>query len=733
MFEALASVDNRVLECVLECSSSRFFSSQSVAYRSLEASLDGGALERLKAIIIFSNLDKFAGSPSCRCRMLRLFALASALLCSADEDLRPKYARVEGEVETLWQRPTTEPKGIFFIAHGCQHQATDVFDEVAEDGWKFESCAASNYGKCLGLPEEGILRRYALKRGYVVMAVSGGSGVRSCWYGQRDVTKVGAAVRHIRKVEKLSENLPLLALGASSGGAFVGLLPGVDASVGLGKLQCIVPEIMDVDSSINDAVPTLFVHMPRDERTASFVADSVADLTSRGVRVKELRVEPRPLTPAFLQSCLAETDATKLVTALQDHSVLDSKGFLLSDARGREWVPAALEALPNSLDSFKPDASCLAELMNVAWAKHEFSAQYAKEIFDFCEDEGAQEPVFAEMQDAPADEGSWKTRFGNMEVFEFGAASHPLAIALPGANPSLIREFDPIATRLAKEGYHVLLPHVHANQKTRPGKVSEKDLEGLLQDLLRKSGREEIAVLLGKSWGGGMASSLAGSDVLKVQKLVLVAPAHAEPSSWPTSLPVAVFWAEDDAVVPLPTSPSLRTRVQLFHTEPTGGHRVLSSYVEPIASFVRASAATEVDAKGVPKKSGKVDTARESRAEKILALIAAFVTMGACLVFVQRRKTAAQIKRSRPQKIGGALEQLSNLDVQKLQLVPYHGIHCPPSKMVEAEVTKVRSDSARSPQFGEGWEEMPDGSVYVDTQLMGRGLLTARTVVHSRT
>jgi len=588
--------------------------------------------------------------------MLRLFALASALQCSADEsaDLRPKYARVEGEVETLWQRPTTEPKGIFFIAHGCQHQATDVFDEVAEDGWKFESCATSNYGRCLGLPEEGILRRYALNRGYVVMAVSGGSGMRSCWYGQRDVAKVGAAVRHIRNVEKLSEDLPLLALGASSGGAFVGLLPGADASVGLGKLQCIVPEIMDVDSSINDGVPTLFVHMPRDERTASFVAESIADLTSRGVPVKELRVEPRAITPAFLQSCLAEADAAKLVTALQDHSVVDSKGFLLSDARGREWVPAALETLPNSLDSFKPDASCLAELLNVAWAKHEFSAQYAEEIFDFCEDKGAQGPVFAETQEARA-EDSWKTRFGKMEVFEFGAASHPLAIALPGANPSLIHEFDSVATGLAKEGYHVLLPHLHANQRTRPGKLSEKDLEGLLQDLLRTCGRQEIAVLLGKSWGGGMASSLAGSDALKVQKLVLVAPAHVQPSSWPASLPVAVFWAEDDAVVPLPTSPSLRTRVQLFHTQPTGGHRVLSSYVEPISSFLRSST-TEVDAKGVPKKSGKVDAARESRGEKILALIAAFVTMGVCLVFVQRRKTAAHIMRSRPQKIGGALE-----------------------------------------------------------------------------
>ncbi|CAE7550486.1 unnamed protein product [Symbiodinium natans] len=549
--------------------------------------------------------------------MLRLWALSCALLLSAAREsghFRPKYARVDGEVETLWQRPAVEPKGIFFIAHGCQHQGTDVFDEVAEDGWKFDDCATSNYGKCLGLPEEGALRRYALSRGYVVMAVSGGSGVRSCWYGARDVAKVGAAVRHVRNVEQLPADLPLLALGASSGGAFVGLLPGADASIGLGKLQCIVPEIMDVDSSVNNGVPTLFIHMPRDERTAAFVAESIGDLTARGIRVSELRVQPQAITPAFLRSCLSEADAAQLVKALQEHSVVDAEGFLLADARAREWVPAAKEALgSNSRDSFRPDESCLAELMNVAWAKHEFSSQFAKEIFDFCEGQEPPVPALAETHGAR----TWETRFGQMEVFEFGAAPQPLAIALPGMNPSLVHEFDPIAKRLAKEGYHVLLPHLHANPKTRPGQLSVQGLEGVLQDLLQANGYNQVAILLGKSWGGGMASSLANSEALKVQKLVLVAPARSEPSSWPASLPVALFWAEDDATVPLPTSPSLRKRAQLFHTEPTGGHRVLPSYADPIARFVGSPAAAEVDAKGVPKSTGRVGDSGESSFDKV--------------------------------------------------------------------------------------------------------------------
>ncbi|CAE8683095.1 unnamed protein product, partial [Polarella glacialis] len=85
-----------------------------------------------------------------------MFLLGAALLLAGGQASKllqaaPRYERVNGNIETVWQRPSVEPKGLFFIAHGCQHQGTDIFSQVelGED-----ICKNSNSGSCLGLPEE---------------------------------------------------------------------------------------------------------------------------------------------------------------------------------------------------------------------------------------------------------------------------------------------------------------------------------------------------------------------------------------------------------------------------------------------------------------------------------------------------------------------------------------------------------------------------------------------------
>eukprot|EP00913_Durusdinium_trenchii_P023025 g21620.t1 len=98
--------------------------------------------------------------------LLRCLLVTRALRLTGGAALHPRYERVDGDVETLWQRPEGPVKGLFFIAHGCNHQAPDVFTEVTETGETFKECASSIFGKCLGLPEEVALRHYALSRGY---------------------------------------------------------------------------------------------------------------------------------------------------------------------------------------------------------------------------------------------------------------------------------------------------------------------------------------------------------------------------------------------------------------------------------------------------------------------------------------------------------------------------------------------------------------------------------------
>eukprot|EP00419_Tripos_fusus_P009266 CAMPEP_0172663670 /NCGR_PEP_ID=MMETSP1074-20121228/6087_1 /TAXON_ID=2916 /ORGANISM="Ceratium fusus, Strain PA161109" /LENGTH=423 /DNA_ID=CAMNT_0013479705 /DNA_START=59 /DNA_END=1330 /DNA_ORIENTATION=- len=315
---------------------------------------------------------------------------------------RPRYSRVDGDIETLWQRPKGNPKGVFFIAHGCMHQATDVFEPEDSSGRVFKECSTSNFGRCLGLPEEVSLRRTALSRGYVVMAVSGGRGKQSCWSSTADLARVAKAVHHVLKAEKLPEDTPVLASGASSGGAFVSELalpltkPGDSAVGGMPHLKCVVTQVSSMgplswaDGGLDRRIPILFVHMARDGFTWDQVEDDFLILKDQGIRTAKLKVKPHKVDADFLSPCLDKAVAEKAVRSLQRNgTILDEHGFLTQDARSRVWVePIRMAIQGRSNDTLKADESCISERMNVAWAFHEFTAQFAEEMLDFCEQRG---------------------------------------------------------------------------------------------------------------------------------------------------------------------------------------------------------------------------------------------------------------------------------------------------------------------------------------------------------
>merc|ERR550537_2005698 len=117
------------------------------------------------------------------------------------------------------------------------------------------------------------------------MAVSGGSGRKSCWDMQGDPDRVVRAIQHVAQVEGL-ENLPVFATGASSGGAFMGSLTYHRPS-NL-NLKCIAPMIMGIPEGSNNDVPTIFVHMPRDAYTAEVVKENLYDLEENGVRAEQI-------------------------------------------------------------------------------------------------------------------------------------------------------------------------------------------------------------------------------------------------------------------------------------------------------------------------------------------------------------------------------------------------------------------------------------------------------------
>ncbi|CAI9296515.1 unnamed protein product [Lactuca saligna] len=109
--------------------------------------------------------------------------------------------------EVIWQIPDS-PKSVLFLAHGCNGRASNFWDK------------SPNCNHCVGLPEERLIVLEALARKFAVLTVSSKG---KCW----SLMKEPLVVKRIIKwwVEKQNlENLPLVALGASSGGYFVSML-----------------------------------------------------------------------------------------------------------------------------------------------------------------------------------------------------------------------------------------------------------------------------------------------------------------------------------------------------------------------------------------------------------------------------------------------------------------------------------------------------------------------------
>jgi len=300
-------------------------------------------------------------------------------------DPEPKYEGIDDSprdsIETMWQLPEGgDPvKGIVFLAHGCQHQGTDFFADT-------EVCQGSNFGRCLGLPEERALVEKVRSKGYVALAVSG-SGPNRCWDMDLDVARVEKAILHVISVETLPQNTPIFAIGASSGGFFVGELA---AKSNLGsQLKCISPQISDVRTGLT--VPTLFIHMTRDTATSAAIQTLGAELEGRNVTCQELRVDEQEVTAKLLHRCMNLSVAETVVQALRQGGFIDVEGYLNQDPReSRDGWFSLLKGLSpfnasSPTDSLLADESPVSELLNVAWAQHEITSKYAEEILDFCE------------------------------------------------------------------------------------------------------------------------------------------------------------------------------------------------------------------------------------------------------------------------------------------------------------------------------------------------------------
>lgn len=320
----------------------------------------------------------------------------------------PKYILLEHEhrnpIEAIWEVPNAV-RGVIFLAHGCQHGAVDFWP-------KSEACP-----KCVGLPEEVQIVKEVLARGYAVIAVSSlARNTSKCWHvpsleaiansgpgpGRKDIDRTVLAIRTFVQKDRL-HGLPLYAMGASSGGAFVLFL----ASNLYPRFTAVCSQIMGVPYSTMDALvkrisppwfphkypATMFVHMAkRDPMTAEYVKESLAVLNASNVATREILVDPTPLSPTYFSDRIGPPEITPeqsqaIYEALRKKSLIDDTHFLTEDPRHTSWRQALLEAAVPGVETFRlqADLSPISEELNVAWAGHEIVAAPTQAMLDWFE------------------------------------------------------------------------------------------------------------------------------------------------------------------------------------------------------------------------------------------------------------------------------------------------------------------------------------------------------------
>ncbi len=293
-------------------------------------------------------------------------------------------------VETVWQKPAGTAKGLLFLAHGCNHGAIDFWPQSP-------ACT-----QCIGLPEEVRISKEALQAGWAVVAMSSADRSFSrCWDFNTDGPAVAGALAKFRQAHGLNE-LPLAAMGASSGGAFVLQLPqavpGMAAVVS--QIMAIPPQML-ISQDNQPFPPALFVHMARDTRTSALVDKCVRKLKQNGFKAASIEVPPLAITDDYFASRIAGlggATSQRLRRVLDKASLLDGAGKLLDDPRRTPWRDAVRAAsglaeqlpgvAPGVTDSLQADESAVAEELNVAWAAHEITADYMRQTLAWIESKG---------------------------------------------------------------------------------------------------------------------------------------------------------------------------------------------------------------------------------------------------------------------------------------------------------------------------------------------------------
>ncbi|MFO7664936.1 MAG: alpha/beta fold hydrolase [Chloroflexota bacterium] len=170
------------------------------------------------------------------------------------------------------------------------------------------------------------------------------------------------------------------------------------------------------------------------------------------------------------------------------------------------------------------------------------------------------------------------TKIGRISALETGKEMDPLVLGLHGWSQRNGRHiWEPLMEPLADAGFHVVsvdMPGWGQSPSLSDRPIERNDAHNSILAILTALGSEHDAVLMGKSWGGGLALDIALDFPQRVSKLILSAPAFSDFARLPAlRQPLLLAWAEDDPVIPIQFAVHYQSVPTLKNvTYATGGH-----------------------------------------------------------------------------------------------------------------------------------------------------------------
>ncbi|XP_020265381.1 uncharacterized protein LOC109840953 [Asparagus officinalis] len=269
--------------------------------------------------------------------------------------------------DVIWQIPNS-PKAVLFIAHGCDCRAANFWD-------RSPTCP-----KCVGLPEDRLIVHHALDRKFAVLTIS---SIGRCWSLGKEKENVKRIIKQWIKKQKL-DKLPVVAMGASSGGYFVSALA---AEMRFSSIVIMIAEGVFEQMGVPEGYPpTLFVHMPKDHRREKSIEMNMKVFKQKSVDVREIRCMEFPLTPNFLSDRIPGLDkkfSAQLFALFREKGFVDENGYMRKDGRRTPWREALKERglllKKNEWDNH------IQEELNLAFGYHEMTSLQSDDMLGWFE------------------------------------------------------------------------------------------------------------------------------------------------------------------------------------------------------------------------------------------------------------------------------------------------------------------------------------------------------------